>query len=209
MALSSPSKTLARGLSKTRSGSPSISLQSLIDRSKQAGFSDRIKKAVSEEEAIEAARRLSENRKNRVRRYVESGTIGGAAYPIISAAGEAAGALAGRGPGRFAAAGRAAAKVMNRTDLAKNVTRGMLGGGGVQAMREGVELGKAKKTVSSFIDDRKRQLGMHTPQPSSTVAHGENVVKAAGVEPAPQSRKIPQRRPNEPWKYDPRPAEEF
>ena len=30
--------------------------------------------------------------------------------------------------------------------------------------------------------------------------------KRAGVEPAPQSRRIPRKKPTDPWRYDPRPA---
>lgn len=185
--LSSTSKTLARGLSKTRSGSPSIGIQNLIEASKRKGFSDRIKKAVSEDEALDAAKMLST--KGRARRYVEGGMIGGASYPIISAAGEAAkGLTAHSGSGKLRAAGAAARAVLKGPEVAKSVTRGAMGGGVIQAVREGVELGRAKKTVRQFIDER---------------------TKGSGVEPAPQSAGIPRRRPHEPWRYDPRPAGEF
>lgn len=152
----STSKTLSRGLSKTRSGSPSISIQKLIN----AGFSDRIKKAVSEDDALDAAKMLST--KGRARRYVEGGVIGGAAYPLTAAAGEVAGALAGHGSGKLRAAGAAAKATFKRPELAKSVTRGALGGGVIQAVREGVELGRAKNTVRSFVEERTPKLSSIT-----------------------------------------------
>jgi hypothetical protein len=148
------SKTLNRGLSKTRSGSPSISIQSLADAMANKGFGDRIKKAVSDDEALDAAKMLSQ--KGRVRRYAEHGAIGGLAYPIIGAAGDAAGRVAEHaGSGKLRAAGTAARAALRAPELVKNVTRGVLSGGVVQAAREGVEVGKAKKTVRSFIEERK------------------------------------------------------
>lgn len=36
-----------------------------------------------------------------------------------------------------------------------------------------------------------------------------STAKAAGVEPAPQSRGIPRKKPSDPWRYDPRPAGEL
>lgn len=188
MTISSTSKTLARGLAKTRSGSPSIGIQELIEKTRQSGFADRIKKAVSEDEALDAAKRLSEGRKSRVRRYAEGGVIGGLVNPALRAAGRGVEAVvnAPKGSGGWRVGfARAAVKGVSKGELARHLTEGALAGGGVQAIREGVELGKAKKTVKSFVSDRRQQLTHHTPQPSTTVAHGENVVKGAGVEPRP------------------------
>jgi hypothetical protein len=180
-------KTLARGLSKTRLGSPSIGIHNLIEASKRKGFLDRIKKAVSEDEALDAAKMLST--KGRLRRYVEGGLIGGMSYPVISAASEAAkGFTAHSGPGKLRAARAAARAVLKGPEIAKSVTRGVMGGGVIQAVREGIELGRAKKTVRQFIDER---------------------TKGSAVEPAPQSAGIPRRRPYDPWRYDPHPAGEF
>lgn len=183
----STSKTLARGLSKTRSGSPSIGIHELIEASKSKGFADRMKKAVSEDEALDAAKMLSV--KGRARRYAEGAAIGGITYPVVSAAGELAkGVTAHTGSGKVKAGITAARAALARPEVAKSLTRGALGGGVIQAVREGVELGKAKKTVRSFIDER---------------------TKGSGVEPAPQSRGIPRRRYGDAWRYDPRPAGEF
>jgi hypothetical protein len=187
VSISSTSKTLARGLGKTRSGSPSIGIHELIERSKQKGFSDRLKHAVSEDEALDAAKMLSV--KGRARRYAEGATIGGASYPLIAAAGEAAKTVAEHsGSGRLRAVGAAARGALKAPEVARSVTRGALGGGVIQAVREGVEMGRAKKTVKKFVNER---------------------TKGSGVEPAPQSRGIPKRRYHEPWRYDPRPAGEF
>lgn len=216
MTISSTSKTLVRGLSKTRTGRPPISLQGLIEKSRLSGFSDRIKKAVSEYEALDAAKRLSEGRKSRLRRYAEGGAIGGMANPVLRAVGRGVEAAVNAPTGSRVGKAVAAIRGTTRGELARHLTEGALAGGGVQAIREGVELGRAKKTVKQFIDN-------HTPHPGTTISRGGNVVKAtalararggfsrkqAGVEPAPQSRLVPRRRPSDPWQYDPRPAEEI
>lgn len=187
-------KTLSKGLGKTRAGKPSIGLQTVIDRLKKAeleGFVTRLKAAVSEEEAIDAAKLLSQKRKDRVQRFAEGGTIGALASPVMRAAGRAAEAVVST-PGGIGKRMTAAGKASLRTtpgELVRHVTEGGLAGGGVQAIREGVELGKANKTVQSFLDERRQQL------------------KQAGVEPAPQSKLVPKKKPSDPWKYDPRPVE--
>lgn len=147
-------KTLAHGLSKSRSGSPSIGIHELIERSRQKGFGDRLKKAVDEDEAMDAAKLLSE--KGRTRRYAEGGAIGGIAAPLVSAAGEAARGFAAHvGQGKVRAALEAGKAALKGPELAKAVTSGALGGGVIQAVREGVELGKAKRKVQDFINERR------------------------------------------------------
>ena len=143
---------MLQGLGKSRKGSPSIGLEQLIHKTKMSAF---VKAAVSADEALDAAKMLSVDKKTRVRRYAESGAIGGAAYPVISAAGEVAGALAGPKGQRLQHAASAARKAFSRPEVAKSVTRGVLGGGGIQAIREGVEIGKAKKTVKGFLDQHR------------------------------------------------------
>jgi len=155
VSINAPSKTLARGLSKTRSGSPSIGIHELIERSKQQGFADGVKKAVSEDEALDAAKMLST--KGRTRRYVEGAAIGAAVNPAMRAIGRGVEAAtnAPRGMGSWRAGlARAAVKGVSRGELTRHVVEGGLAGGGVQAIREGVELGKAKKTVRNFISER-------------------------------------------------------
>lgn len=157
MSLSSPTKTIVKGLSKTRSGSPSISMQSLADRARHGGFADRIKKAVSEDDALHAAKTLTHS-KGRVRRYVEGGAIGGLANPALRAAGRGieAAVNAPKGSGGWRAGfARAAIKSVNKGEMARHITEGALAGGGVQAIREGVELGRAKKTVKNFLSERR------------------------------------------------------
>jgi len=153
-------KTLAWGLGKSRSGSPPISLAKLIEKTKMSSFAEAVKQAVSADEALDAAKMLSVDKKTRIRRYAEGGAIGGAAYPLVNAAGEAAGALAGHSSsGKVRAVGSALQKSFKRPELARNVTRGALGGGGVQAIRDGVELGRAQKTVQNFLHQHGRSGG--------------------------------------------------
>lgn len=154
-------KTILKGLGKTRVGSLPIDITKLIERTKQTGFADRIKKAVSDDEALEAARLLTQKRKGRLHRYAESGAIGALANPAIRAVGRGVEAAVGAPKGMGAWRGgfaRAAMKNVNRGELARQLTEGGLAGGGVQAIREGVELGKAKKTVQRFTTDRIRQI---------------------------------------------------
>lgn len=179
------SKTLSRGLSKTRKGSPSIGLQRLVEAAKLSGFLDTIKSAVDEEEALDAAKKLTYGRKGRLGRYAATGAIGGALAPAVSLGGNLAESVAAKGLRRGAA--EAVKKTFSKPSLARDVTRGALGGGVLQASREAVDLNRAKKTVDKFVEQRKQ----------------------AGVEPAPQSQGIPRRRPTDAWKYDPRPAEEI
>lgn len=146
-------KTFA-GLSKTRTGSLPVGIKKLIERSHTSGFADRIKKAVSEDDALDAAKLLS--KKGRIRRYVEGGAIGGATYPLVSAAGEAAkGFAAHAGQGKLRAAAHAAKSMLKTPEVAKSVTRGVMGGGVIQGVREGVELGRAKSTVDGFLKERR------------------------------------------------------
>lgn len=190
-------KTLAKGLSKTRSGSSPVGIQTLINRATHQGFSDRIKKAVSDEEALEAAKLLTTRRgPGRVRRYAEGAVAGGFASPVIRAIGRATEAAVGAPMGtglRRVGLARAAAKATSRGEIARHVAEGTLAGGGVRALRDEFEVGRAKKTVKKFLD-------LHS---------GAGQLKQSGVEPAPQSRGIPKKKPSDPWRYDPRPAGEI
>lgn len=159
-------KTLAHGLSKTRKGSPSIGIHELIGKVRD-GFESRMKKAVEEDEALDAAKLLSQ--KGRMRRYAEGGAIGGITYPLVNAAGEAAkGFAAHAGQGKLRAAAHAAKAVLTKPELAKNITRGTLGGGVIQAVREGVEMGKAKRKVRDFISERTGKTSAKNTKPGIT-----------------------------------------
>lgn len=151
-----------------------------------SAFVEEVKRAVDEEEALEAAKKLTYGSKGRARRYGATAAIGGALAPVVTLGGNFAEAAATKGVRRGAV--DAVKKTFTKPSIARDVARGALGGGVIQASREGVELGRAKRTVNTFIEQHKKQ---------------------AGVEPAPQSRGIPRRRPQDAWQYDPRPAEEI
>lgn len=177
-----------RGLGKTRTGSIPVNIAKLVERTKSAAFTERVKQAlVSDEEALEAARLLSS--KGKARKYVEGGVIGGALSPAVSFGGNLAESVARKGFNRRALAS-ATAETFSKPRLAGSVARGALGGGVIQAVREGVELGKAKRTVREFLKQH-------------------NKYKAAGVEPAPQSRGLPKKKKSDPWAYDSDPANMF
>jgi hypothetical protein len=117
------------------------------------GFFDEMKLAVSEEEALEAAKALSEPERQRTKRYAISGAIGGVASPVIGFAGEAAKALAGPKGGRLSGVVKAFHAERALPELSKNVTKGVLGGGAVQALREHVQLQEAKKKYQDFLKE--------------------------------------------------------
>lgn len=55
-------------------------------------------------------------------------------------------------------------------------------------------------------EEKKRQKRFKAMEDRMGVSLPE---KTSGVEPAPQSRRIPRKKPTDPWRYDPRPAYEF
>lgn len=131
-----------------------IGVQSLIDRGKHTGFADRMKKAVSEEGALDAARTLTESHRGRKQRYAESAAIGGALAPGITFGGNLAKGIA-RSGFKAKALQSAARASFSKPQIASDVVKGMLGGGAFQATREGLQLHHAKKTVDEFIKERR------------------------------------------------------
>ena len=120
-----------------------------------ASFFDTVKVAVSEEEAIDAAKALSESKQRRLKRYGTGATIGALSYPAVGLTGEAVkGFVAGPKGGRLRSAFKAVREGATAPELAKSVTRGALGAGAVQALRENVQLQDAKKTYQSFLRER-------------------------------------------------------
>lgn len=147
-------------LGRSRKGSPLIGLGKLVRRtmgkhSQDAmwlAFFDQVKLAVSEEEALEAAKALSESRRSRLNRYGTGAAIGAASYPMVSLAGEAVkGFVAAPKHHRLRGALKSVRQATDLPDVAKNVTRGTLGAGAVQALRENVQLQSAKKTYEDFL----------------------------------------------------------
>ncbi len=160
--MSMKNKTLAKGLSKTRRLSPSISLQTIIERAKQSDFAVYKKLAgISDEEAMDAAKVVSTPTAKRLKRYSTGATIGAVTAPVIRMAGDVAESAAAGGGRRGIVA--AAGKALARPSLAKEVVRGIGTGAGVQAVREGVETRQAKKTVNTFL----REQGSSLPYPQN------------------------------------------
>jgi hypothetical protein len=148
-------KTFAKGVGKTRSGKPSISVQTLIDRARFSSMSDAIKKAFAEPavddfDALEAAKTLSETPKSRAIRYGQSAGVAGAASPLIHAGSRALKGLldAKKNPLRAA---RAAIKDTTRGGIAHDVFRGGATGMTLNAGREGFEQRRAKQTLDTYL----------------------------------------------------------
>jgi hypothetical protein len=146
-------KTLAKGLAKSRSKSPSIGLQTLIERAKSSAFVESVKAAVSDDEVLDAAKLLGQQQRNRAKRLGASAGIGATLAPAVSFGSEVAGALARR-HGRGRAVATAAKKLVSAPHMAKTVTGGALGGAGFQATRETVQGREAKKTVKTYLEER-------------------------------------------------------
>lgn len=119
--------------------------------------------AISDEEALRAAERLTQMQKDQAQRYATGAGLGAATYPVVSFAGDAAkhtvrGLTQG---GRvLPAVGRglltAAKDTLDPAELAKSVTKGLLTGSGVQALREHVSSLPDARTVEQYIAANRR-----------------------------------------------------
>lgn len=116
-----------------------------------AAFCETLKLAeVSEDEALASAKILSEGKRSRLRRYVDSGTVGGVLTPAVDTVGNFVHAAANAKKSPLAA-GVAGVKAMKRGDVARSVTKGILGGAAVRAGQEGMQLQRAKDTYNRFM----------------------------------------------------------
>lgn len=131
----------------SRKGSPPLALQTLIERLRKKTAAE-----VRVNEALDAARTLQQDPRTRLARYRNAAVTGGALKPVVHGIGRVAEAVATapRG-GRLAAVGRAAVRT-SRGELAKHVAEGAVGGGGIRAVQEGLEVGQAKKKVTKFLN---------------------------------------------------------
>lgn len=140
----------SRKLGTSRRGKPPIALQTLINRIAKTA-------AVSTEEAIDAARTLhqAQNAKTRASRYANAGLVGGTLSPVVRGLGRAAeGATTAAQGQRLAGAAKGFVKGFakeNRGELARHVTEGALGAGGVRAVQEGLELDHAKRKLVTYL----------------------------------------------------------
>lgn len=144
-----PVKMHWRGIGTTRKGKPTIGLQTLIN------IVTRQKKAeVSRREAIDAVKVLDKDPKTRVQHYRDAAVVGGTLSPVVRGIGRGVQAAVSTkgGPGTRAVAFGKGILDTNKGELARHMTEGMLGAGGVKAVQEGVEVGRAKKKLVRYVE---------------------------------------------------------
>jgi hydrogenase maturation factor len=127
--------------------------QTILDRTKRAAFFDEIVKwAVSDEEALDAAKLLTKPRG--FRQHAEVGAITGTLAPAFQAAGRVTKAVVDAKQGRLGAARKALVDT-TRGGLAQAVVGGGLTGSGLSFAREGLQVRAAKDTYRKFMEQRK------------------------------------------------------
>lgn len=153
------SRTVLPGVAKSRKGSPSIGLQTLIDRTKRAAFFDELRfksaeespeKMVSADAALASAKVLSRSPRQRVQKHVERGIVPAFLAPGIQAAGRATEALVDAKHGRWGAAGRAL-KNTTKGGVAKSMLQGGGVGAGLSLSHDFIQVAKAKDTYEDFL----------------------------------------------------------
>lgn len=139
---------MTRGIGTTRKGSPVLSLQTLIDR-----IGKKKEAEVRMTEALDAAKVLDQDPRTRMARYRNAAMTGGALKPLVHGVGRAAEAVATAPRGQRIVAGGRALVRSSRGELAKHVAEGAIGGGGIKAVQEGLEVGQAKKKITRFVNE--------------------------------------------------------
>ena len=166
-----------RGLGASRVGRPTIGLQTIIDRL-QANAPRRRKKLAavpmppSVEDAEQAAQVLQRSR-GRGARYRDATLAGGALRPLVRGLANAAEAAASAPKGGRLRGALRGVKMqgkdvkgftggLTRPQLARDFVEGGLGGAALNAGREGLEVGRAKRTARSFLagDSQKLAQGL-------------------------------------------------
>lgn len=182
--------TFAMASAASRSGSPSISVQTLIDR--LARHKDEKKPAreleiaklaeyVSADDAQDALRTLELRKPSR---YLSSAVLGAGAAPAVKFMGDLTEAVVDRRHGgahlRDALkGGLALAREKNTLGrIAGNAVTGALGGGAVKSVSEGFDAHAAKKTLRDFMHEPK-SAAMVSPGRASGMA--SSAAKAATV----------------------------
>lgn len=154
-----------RGLAASRKGRPALGLQTLIDRLQGRASRAHKTAAVSIDDAQEAARVL-ESSKGRFRRFRDASIVGGVMSPLVRGVGRAAesAVMAPKGQRLQAAVrgvkGTSAGDIRgfmgsNRGEVTKHIFEGGLGGAAVNASREGLELGRARRQAQQFVQTNK------------------------------------------------------
>jgi hypothetical protein len=114
--------------------------------------------AVSEEEALDAARIISQDPRSRARKYFDAGAVGAALNPFVDASGHAVKGFV-ETPGSFKQRARGAAREVRlkstRGEVARTMHRGLFGGMALQAGREGLQARRAKDTVDRFLRENR------------------------------------------------------
>lgn len=152
---------MARGLGTSRAGRPLLGLQTLIDRIKTRKLA--AASPVRTSEALDAARVLEQDPRTRFQRYRNAALTGGTLNPVVRGIGRAAEALVMAPKGqRLRKAGRALLPT-NRGELARQVTEGVVGGGGVRAAQEGLEIGQARRKVVNYLNTPEKTAGQLAP----------------------------------------------
>jgi len=186
-----------RGMGASRSGRPTIGLQTIIDRLQANKPRRRHKIAeVSVEDAQQAVGVLERSR-GRMGRYRDAMLAGAALKPVVRGVANAAEAAAAHsGKGRWGAALRGTAAAgksvkgftgaFNKPQLARDVVEGGLGGAVVNAGREGLELGRARRTAREFLQDE-------GPRPKTSAAKFQRGLSRFGerIQPVPTSKLHP------------------
>lgn len=120
-----------------------------------AAFVDELQKiAVSEEEALDAAKLLSQDPRSRVRKYVDAGAVGAVLNPAVDTTGHFVKGFVDTNGGlkaRLAGGASEIGKKMTLGEAARGVHRGLFGGMAVQAGREGFQLHRAQDTYQRFM----------------------------------------------------------
>lgn len=148
-------KTLVHGLSKSRKGKPSISFQTLVDRTKMSAFFGTIKAAaVDDMVALDAAKRLAESPRERTARTLETGALTATAAPAAAAVARGVKGAIDAKKGRWGAA-RAALRDTTKGGVASDAIRGGMAGMVIGSGRDTLETARAKRTVRKYLDQHK------------------------------------------------------
>lgn len=161
-----PGMPKLRGIGASRVGRPSISLQTLIDRVPGNVRRKKLAAAAPSVEDAEQAAQVLQRSRGRMSRYRDAMLAGGALRPIVRGVSNAVeSAVAAPKGQRWRAALRGTvdastgkdvkgfSAVFRKPQLARDVVEGGLGGAVVNAGREGLELGRARRTAQAFLRD--------------------------------------------------------
>ncbi len=114
--------------------------------------------AVSEEEAVDAAKLISQDPRSRARKYLDAGVVGGVLNPAVGASGHFVKGFVDTRGGvgrRFAGGVREMGSKTTKGEVARSAHTGLFGGMAVQAGREGLQAQRARATVDQFLREHR------------------------------------------------------